>query len=464
MSDIQIINESINNFYKPGEKDIERDISKAQKYSKSTNKLFNTILSKYKKIQSSQIPWRNYIFDICNILKDINQDFIFLLKIYNLLNDPYIKQVLITHFVVKSKNNGININEYDIKKLPIKISISYINNNQLYYNEFIQGMLLNFKYLFENAYLTQYIPSNYYTKPFIYYKNNNNDFCKCLQKIISDFERLIKCDKSSKLSENNKMDISTYDKLIKRSKINKDTILSALYNKCESDEILYYEIKKLKLNKYFELECYLEDYINSKKNEELKAEIKELKAKNDSDIRELNSKIDSKDSEIKELNAKMDSKDSEIKKMNNSINSIEKKVNFMEIVVKSSLSRKIINHCIIGVVKKYANSIKITIKDNETFNISFEKPVKNVSLKEANNLLNYLFSKKDKCNGFVHFEGIEKPNFIDDVWNEFFAFIELKDNNLMNFNKIVTDDIKKTFKFAQKDQSISSFLKTFKKD
>ena len=136
----------------------------------------------------------------------------------------------------------------------------------------------------------------------------------------------------------------------------------------------------------------------------------------------------------------------------------------MEIVVKSSLSRKIINHCIIGVVKKYANSIKITIKDNETFNISFEKPVKNVSLKEANNLLNYLFSKKDKCNGFVHFEGIEKPNFIDDVWNEFFAFIELKDNNLMNFNKIVTDDIKKTFKFTQKDQSISSFLKTFKKD
>ena len=58
-------------------------------------------------------------------------------------------------------------------------------------------MLSIFKILLENAYLAQYIPKDYYTQKFWFYKNNNNNFCQCLKNIIFDFERLIQYDKSS---------------------------------------------------------------------------------------------------------------------------------------------------------------------------------------------------------------------------------------------------------------------------
>ena len=114
----------------------------------------------------------------------------------------------------------------------------------------------------------------------------------------------------------------------------------------------------------------------------------------------------------------------------------------MEIIVNSALSRKIINHCIKGIVQKYKNQIKITLDEKGEFKIYFKANVRNVSVKDANDLINYLFSKKDVLNNNVHFVQINKPDFIKDIWSEFFKFIELKGDNLINFNKIVTEDIK----------------------
>ena len=157
----------------------------------------------------------------------------------------------------------------------------------------------------------------------------------------------------------------------------------------------------------------------------------------------------------------MGEKDSKLKNISKNLETVTKKIKFMEVMVKSSISRKIINHCIIGIIKKYKELIKITFKDKDNFTISFEKRVQNVSKEDANILINFLYDKKDKLNDHVHFFNIEKPDFIDDLWKEFFEFIGLKDNNLINFNKIVTEDIKNNFKFSQKDQGISSFVKNF---
>jgi len=134
----------------------------------------------------------------------------------------------------------------------------------------------------------------------------------------------------------------------------------------------------------------------------------------------------------------------------------------MEIIVNSSLSRKLINHWIIEVIKKYRKIIKITLKDEDSFEISFEGKVGNVCAENANNLIKYLFKKKGILNNNVHLFQINKPNFIKDIWTEFYEFIELKDDNLINFNKIVTQDIKNSFKFSQKDQELLHFLKVIK--
>ena len=182
-------------------------------------------------------------------------------------------------------------------------------------------------------------------------------------------------------------------------------------------------------------------------NSELNGQIDELKSKNDG--------LDVKVNDLEILNDRLNGQIDELKSQNNEIkttlSSLKKKVNFMEIIVNSALSRKIINHCVKGIVQKYRKQIKITLKENDRLEISFASNVSNVSEKDANALLDYLFSKKDVLNNKVHFFQINKPDFIKDIWSEFYKFIELKGDNLINFNKIVTEDIKNSFKFSQKD-------------
>ena len=83
------------------------------------------------------------------------------------------------------------------------------------------------------------------------------------------------------------------------------------------------------------------------------------------------------------------------------------------------------------------------------------KDINNVSVKDSNDLINSLFEKKDYCNNFVHFDGIKKPDFIEDIWDVVLNFILLTKKETENFNKIITKDIKDSFKFSQKDEPIN---------
>ena len=483
----QIINEALSHLKKPKESEIKCDLKEAEKYK--GNPSVSDILVKY---NSGKVLLRtaieNYLFDICNKLKSIKPDFISILKIYNILNDPYKKYILQSYFVFKDNKKPLNISTNDLIKLEIKIRLKYLYDSKEYYTAFIQKMLFTFKIIFEDLYIGQNILASYSMKTA--YDKNFSDFCKCLKNIEDEFERLIKCHINSLLNGNAKMDLNSYKRIVRRAKLENDDILFKLYNECKSNEEIYYSIKKLKSDTYFELECILYDYLETFK---LNGQINELKSQNKEiygQINELNIKVNGLEEQNSELNGHIDelkSQNNEIKSMNNelnikvnglegqnselndqidelktNLNSVTKKVNFMEIIVNSSLSRKLINHCIIEIIKKYRNIIKITLKDQDNFEISFEGKVGNVSAENANNLIKFLFSKKDILNNNVHFFQINKPDFIKDIWTEFYEFIELKDDNLINFNMIVTQDIKNSFKFSQKDQGISSFLKSDK--
>ena len=69
--------------------------------------------------------------------------------------------------------------------------------------------------------------------------------------------------------------------------------------------------------------------------------------------------------------------------------------------------------------------------------------------KDCQDLIDLLFNKKDLYNDCVHFNEIKKPSFVGDVWETVINFIQLN-----AFNKIFTEDIKKSFKFSQKDIKI----------
>ena len=128
----------------------------------------------------------------------------------------------------------------------------------------------------------------------------------------------------------------------------------------------------------------------------------------------------------------------------------------MQKIVYSSLSRKVIKHCMNKILIKYKDSINILKNEkNDSFKIKFKKDINKVPIKEANELIDSLYEKKDTCNNCVHFQGIKKPKFIDDVWDIVINFIELNEKEKENFNKIFTNDIKDSFEFSQKDEPVS---------
>lgn len=281
----QIINEALSHFTKPEVYEIKLDLKEAEKVKDGPSKKISQILAKYnngKVLLKAVIE--KYIFDICNILKNMKPDFIPILKIYNILNDPYKRYILQSYFVLRDTKKPLKISSRaDLNKLKIKIRLKYIYDSEDYYNNFIQNMLITFKFLFEELYIGQNILGIYSSKAT--YNNHTSDFCICLKNLEKEFERLIKCHINSILKGNSKMDLDSFKRVVKRAKLGIDDKLSNLYYQCKSNEEIYFSVKQFKSEKYFELECLLEDNLKTFK---LDGQIKELQGQN----KELYSKID----------------------------------------------------------------------------------------------------------------------------------------------------------------------------
>ena len=130
----------------------------------------------------------------------------------------------------------------------------------------------------------------------------------------------------------------------------------------------------------------------------------------------------------------------------------------MEIILNALISRKVINHSINKFLSKYKDSLKKTKKqikkDGKIIEIPYIEVIKDINgvpSKDCQNLIDLLFLKKDDCNDCVHFNEIDKPSFVGDIWETVINFLKLTEKEKDIFNKIITDDIKKSFKFSQKD-------------
>ena len=171
-------------------------------------------------------------------------------------------------------------------------------------------------------------------------------------------------------------------------------------------------------------------------------------------IEKLNEDKNAQSSQIKELKEQRNTQDKNIEQLT-------QKVDYLDLIMNALISRKVINHSINKFLIKYKASLEKTKKQKQIEGKMIEIPyikVKNdingVPSKDCQDLIDLLFNKKDLYNDCVHFNEIKKPSFVGDVWETVINFIQLNEEEKVIFNKIFTEDIKKSFKFSQKDIKI----------
>ena len=449
-------------FKPPTKEEIENDLKDAKKNKKSQiiNKLQSIINKNGGNLDEIETR-KKYDQEIYKILSCQKKDFKSFMKIYSIYFDPNKSGVLKSHFVFKEKI--IN----DLPNIEFNLGCTYDDNK--YYHNFISGMLSSLKIYFENRYLTQYISSEYFTSKnkAKAYKEKNGELNQSLENMLKDIERLLEFDgrkRESKYTqtqepyEGEKIPENEFDQMIIRAKLKENKKeLNKLYLKCKTTNDIIKALQKEE--KYIDLFFYVNDYLKLKQiNEEnmtMKDSMKEMK---DSmkEMKDSYDKINKENMTMKDSHDKMNEENENLK---NSIKEMNKKITFMEKIMMSSLSRKVINHCMNELVNKYRECIQIVYSNDDSFEIICIKSINEKEVKEINALIEALYDKKKIYNKVVHFEDIDEPDFIGDSWNAAINFMELSDSNLNVFKAIFTDDIKNSFRFSNKDNAVSKLLK-----
>ena len=449
-------------FKPPTKEEIENDLKDAKKNKKFQiiNKLQSIINKNGGNLDEIETR-KKYDQEIYKILSCQKKDFKSFMKIYSIYFDPNKSGVLKSHFVFKEKI--IN----DLPNIEFNLGCTYDDNK--YYHNFISGMLSSLKIYFENRYLTQYISSEYFTSKnkAKAYKEKNGELNQSLENMLKDIERLLEFDgrkRESKYTqtqepyEGEKIPENEFDQMIIRAKLKENKKeLNKLYLKCKTTNDIIKALQKEE--KYIDLFFYVNDYLKLKQiNEEnmtMKDSMKEMK---DSmkEMKDSYDKINKENMTMKDSHDKMNEENENLK---NSIKEMNKKITFMEKIMMSSLSRKVINHCMNELVNKYRECIQIVYSNDDSFEIICIKSINEKEVKEINALIKALYDKKKIYNKVVHFEDIDEPDFIGDSWNAAINFMELSDSNLNVFKAIFTDDIKNSFRFSNKDNAVSKLLK-----
>ena len=470
-------------FKPPTKEEIENDLKDAKKNKKSQiiNKLQSIINKNGGNLDEIETR-KKYDQEIYKILSCQKKDFKSFMKIYSIYFDPNKSGVLKSHFVFKEKI---------INDLPnIEFNLGYTYDDNKYYHNFISGMLSSLKIYFENRYLTQYISSEYFTSKnkAKAYKERNGELNQSLENMLKDIERLLEFDgrkRESKYTqtqepyEGEKIPENEFDQMIIRAKLKENKKeLNKLYLKCKTTNDIIKALQKEE--KYIDLFFYVNDYLKLKQiNEEnmtmkdsmkeMKDSMKEMKDSYDKinkenmtmkdsmkEMKDSYDKINKENMTMKDSHDKMNEENENLK---NSIKEMNKKITFMEKIMMSSLSRKVINHCMNELVNKYRECIQIVYSNDDSFEIICIKSINEKEVKEINALIKALYDKKKIYNKVVHFEDIDEPDFIGDSWNAAINFMELSDSNLNVFKAIFTDDIKNSFRFSNKDNAVSKLLK-----
>ena len=493
-TDFEVIQEALTHMETSTLEEILNDIKLAKK--QKTSKCVRVIINSYenKKNLNDEKERKKYDKDLCLKLKDLKPDFIPLFKMYNILVDKQKCDKLRKHFIIKRDedeesfkiNNEILIFQNQQKPV-VELNLCLLYDENKYYSNLVKGILGLMKSLFEKSYLVHNCPNKFFEpqNAKINYENNKLSLKESLINIINDIDRVLtEHDINQKNYEENytQTEIEVTNKIpeklfllyLKKANLSSDAALLKIYNNSEDNNYLLTEIQKLSkidCDKYYEIELFVSEYI---KSESLEKEVKNLKIlsieaketiksqgetikSQGETIQSLNNELKEAKETIKSQGETIQSQGETIKSQGINITNLKEKVDFMEVIVNASLSRKVINHCMKKFVDKYKNSLKFLYNEKgEITKVQVFKDINEVPSKSSNDLIDFLYLKKDKCNNFVHFDGIKKPNFIEDIWETVFKFIELSDEQRNNFNKLFDKEIRDDFSFSQKDKSLKS--------
>ena len=453
-----------------------------------------------------------YDKDICMILKSFREDFIPLLYIYNFLDNQGQCNVLKKHFYLKGNVEDESTND-EIVEIPdepvITINAETIDNDYIYYSNIVKGVLNMINTSFDTTYMKHHLISGFLLEfnEYKYYQSNPDKLKKLLAELIEDIDRILENDKLEKNKLiGTKIKKEDFISIIQKACLEEDDedLLIQIYKQSSSNDCLVSKIKGLQGRKYQRIITYYNEYLeitelkktintqnvqmekqkkdylekmekqkkeNQEQIEKLEKNIEKLEKniekleKNNEKLEKNNAKLEKENQEqnvqINKLNEDKKVQSDQIKTQDGNINQLRNKVDFLEIILNALITRKVINHSINQFLIKYKNSLEITKISKEKNGkmtiipyIKVKNDINGVPFKSCQNLIDLLFDKKDKCNDCVHFNDFKKPTFVGDIWETVIDFIKLTEEEKDIFNKIFTDDIKKSFKFSQKDVKI----------
>ena len=502
-NDIEVINNALDHLEPSDKEEIEKDLKEANHLQKKNKSITNFLRTHdIKKINLDiEENRKQYDKDIFLTLKKIKGDFVPLLKIYNILTDPKKCYMLKKYFVLK-RNGEDEINNkeetQESNKPVITINLKPIYDDSQYYSNVVKGMMNFICSNFGYSKLKLYFDVDIFKENYGYYKNNSDAFKNSLLTFVGqikenldlyekDKERFKENASQTEKIEEKKIAEKDFNDILVKADLAEDQTLLKIYEEAPRNQEIISRINKLSMKKYSKIIIYMNEYtrycaqinsLSAQVNEQKKdiVNLNKDKIDKDSKINNLNKDIENlkndkidKEAQINNLNTQVDNlnkdkidKDKKIRAQEDKISNLQKKVDYMEVILNSLISRKVIKHCINQIINKYKSSIKMIKKTkteangeiNEFFYIQVINNINSVPVKQSQDLIDLLYEKKDIYNNCVHFVGKEKPYFIDDVWGAVINFLELTEENKAIFNKIITKDIKDSFIFSQKDIKI----------
>ena len=419
-TDFEVIQEALTHMETSTLEEILNDIKLAKK--QKTSKCVRVIINSYenKKNLNDEKERKKYDKDLCLKLKDLKPDFIPLFQMYNILVDKQKCDKLRKHFIIKRDedeesfkiNNEILIFQNQQKPV-VELNLCLLYDENKYYSNLVKGILGLMKSLFEKSYLVHNCPNKFFEpqNAKINYENNKLSLKESLINIINDIDRVLtEHDINQKNYEENytQTEIEVTNKIpeklfllyLKKANLSSDAALLKIYNNSEDNNYLLTEIQKLSkidCDKYFEIELFVSEYI---KSESLEKEVKNLKIlskeaketikSQGETIQSLNKELKEAKETIKSQGETIQSQGETIKSQGINITNLKEKVDFMEVIVNASLSRKVINHCMKKFVDKYKNSLQFLYNEKgEITKVQVFKDINEVPSKSSNDLIDF---------------------------------------------------------------------------
>ena len=493
INDIKVIDEALKHLEPSSKEEILEDLAKAEGRNEKNkkekrdrkNKGNINLVNFLKKHSTNKIKLESkeeriaFDKDICMILMSFREDFIPLLKIYNFLANQGQCDVLKKHYFLKGNVEEESTND-EINEIPdevvITINVETIDNDKVYYSNIVKGVLNMMNANFDKTFMEHHFKSEFLLEinRYKYYQSDSDELKKSLAYVIEDINRILDKDKLEKNKlMGTKIQKDAFESILNKAFLEdaEEDLLMKIYGKSKSNDNIISEIQGLKGKKYKGIIAYINEYleINELKNliNTQNVQIEKLKKDNQEQnekIQKLNEDKISQNAQIQKLNDQKKTQDAQIEKLNDqkktqdeNINKLSSKVGYLELILNALISRKVINHSINKFISKYKDSLVKTLKTKKkdgkmiTINyISVKNDINGVSSKDCQALIDVLFERKDECNDCVHFNEIEKPSFVGDIWETVIDFIHLTQEQKDIFNKIITDDIKKVSNFPKK--------------